>query len=82
MYINIKSKSAISFKEFKEKMNEHHHFENEWGFYVDIEYNKLFLIQNSKQNNNKNEKTIYSRLFNKYFIVICIGLSIFVLMLI
>jgi hypothetical protein len=76
--MNNKSKSAISFKEFKQKINEHHHFENEWGFYVDIENNKLFVIQNS----NKNEKTIYSRLFNKYFIVICIGVSIFVLMLI
>lgn len=82
MYINNKSKSAISFKEFKQKMNEHHHFENEWGFYVDIENNKLFVIKNNKQNSNKNEQTIYSRLFNKYFIVICIGVSIFVLMFI
>jgi hypothetical protein len=82
MHVNNKSKSAISFKEFEQKMNEHHYFENEWGFYVDIENNKLILIQNNKQNNNKNEQTIYSRLFNKYFVVICIGVSIFVLMLI
>ncbi len=78
MYTNNKSKSTISFKEFKQKMNEHHYFENEWGFYIDIENNKLFVIKN----NNKNEETIYSRLFNKYFIVICIGISIFVLMFI
>jgi hypothetical protein len=80
--MNNKSKSAISFKEFKQKMNEHHHFENEWGFYVDVENNKLIVIQNSKQNNNKNEQTIYSHLLNKYFFVICVGMSIFVLMLI
>lgn len=82
MRINVKSKSAVSFKEFKQKMNEHNHFENEWGFYVDVENNKLIVIQNSKQNNNKNEQTIYSRLLNKYFIVICIGISIFVLIFI
>ena len=86
MHVNNKSKSEISFKEFEQKMNEHHYFENEWGFYVDIENNKLILIQNNKQNNkqnnNKNEETIYSRLLNKYFVVICIGISIFVLMLI
>ena len=82
MYINNKSKSAVSFKEFKQKMNEHHHFENEWGFYVDIENKKLFLIENSKNNNNKNEQTIYSRLLNKYFVEICIGITIVVLMLI
>ena len=45
-----KSKSAISFNEFKKQINEHHDFENDWGFYIDIDN-----INNSNNNNNNND---------------------------
>jgi hypothetical protein len=44
--MHIKSKSAISFNEFKKQINEHHDFENDWGFYIDID-------NNNNNNNNK-----------------------------
>jgi len=55
-----KSKSAISFTEFKNKFNEHNTFENDWGFYIDIE-NEINNITNKKNSNefdkfNKLEK--------------------------
>ena len=69
--MNIKSKSSMTFKEFKQKINEYQQFENEWGFYVDIESNKMILI--------KNEETFYSHVFNKYTILICFGIFIFII---
>lgn len=40
MYI-YKSKSAITFKEYKHKIDKLNKINNDWGFYVDIETNKV-----------------------------------------
>lgn len=69
--MNIKSKSSMTFKEFKQKINECQQFENEWGFYFDIESNKMFLV--------KNEESFYSIIFNKYTILICFGIFILII---
>ena len=73
--MNIKSKSSMTFKEFKQKINEYQQFENEWGFYFDIESNKMFLIKND----GKNEESFYSIIFNKYTILICFGIFILII---
>ena len=59
MYI-YKSKSAITFKEYKHKIDK---LNNDWGFYVDIETNKvinkkidLFIKNDTEENNEENEE--------------------------
>ena len=52
-----KSKSTITFKEFEKKINENNTFENDWGFYVDIDDNNkvlknIYISYNNKINNN------------------------------
>lgn len=42
--MNIKSRSAISFNELRDKVEDIHDFGNDWGLYIDIEndYNNQF----------------------------------------
>jgi hypothetical protein len=60
MYI-YKSKSAITFKEYKHKIGKLNKFDNDWGFYVDIETNKVInkkmdlLIKNDEFNENDDD---------------------------
>lgn len=73
-----KSKSAISFNEFKKQINEHHDFENDWGFYIDIDN-----INNNNSNEFKeNQESIYIQIFNKYYVLISIGISILIILII
>jgi hypothetical protein len=73
-----KSKSAISFNEFKKQINEHHDFENDWGFYIDIDN-----INNNNDNEFKeNQESIYIQIFNKYYVLISIGISILIILII
>ena len=37
-----KSKSAITFEEFKKKLNEVNDFENDWGHFYDPDNNNIF----------------------------------------
>jgi len=57
-----KSKTAISFYEYKNKMNELIEYENEWGQYIDIDLDFEKKIYNNKLccNNNNNNN------YNKY----------------
>lgn len=52
----LKSKSAISFKEYQDIANEVLELGNDWGFYVDIETNNKLVdfsfIKTSKNKNN------------------------------
>jgi hypothetical protein len=63
-----KSKTAISFYEYKNKMNELIEYENEWGQYIDIDldydkkiYNNKLCSNNKLYNNNNNNNS-----YNKY----------------
>ena len=55
-----KSKTAISFYEYKNKMNELIEYENEWGQYIDIDLDFEKKIYNNKLSNNNNNY------YNKY----------------
>ncbi len=81
-----KSKSAISFNEFKKQINEHHDFENDWGFYIDIDNinnNNSNNINNNNDNEFKeNQESIYIQIFNKYYVLISIGISILIILII
>lgn len=60
MYI-YKSKSAITFKEYKHKIDK---LNNDWGFYVDIETNKVInkkiylFIKNDTEENADSEENV------------------------
>ena len=54
-----KSKTAISFYEYKNKMNELIEYENEWGQYIDIDLDYDKKIYNNKLCSNNNS-------YNKY----------------
>ena len=47
-----KSKSAITFEEFKKKMNEVSNFENDWGHFYDPDNNSNFNNNNNVFKNN------------------------------
>lgn len=55
-----KSKTAISFYEYKNKMNELIEYENEWGQYIDIDLDYDKKIYNNKLCSN------YNNSYNKY----------------
>ncbi len=86
-----KSKSAISFNEFKKQINEHHDFENDWGFYIDIDNinnnnNNINNINNINNNNDnefkENQESIYTQIFNQYYVLISISISILIILII
>lgn len=60
-----KSKTSISFYEYKNKMNELIEYENEWGQYIDIDLDYDKKIYNSKLYNNKLCSN-YNNSYNKY----------------
>ena len=71
-----KSKSTITFKEFEKKINEHNTFENDWGFYIDIDDNNKVLknISVSYNINNNNINNNNNNLCSKYSTIINISL--------
>ena len=89
MYI-YKSKSAITFKEYKHKIDK---LNNDWGFYVDIETNKvinkkidLFIKNDTEENDEENDENDefkeYDNIFNscnKYLFFISISLFILII---
>lgn len=50
--MNIKSRSAITFNELKDKVDEIHEFGNDWGLFIDIEND----YQNQFGENSLNRK--------------------------
>ena len=88
MYL-YKSKSAISFTEFKNKINEHNTFENDWGFYIDIE-NEIHNITNKKNSNDfdkldkkgGNYILFNNNLCNNYLIICCVSFFMMVIVII
>jgi hypothetical protein len=52
----MKSKSAMTFQEFKKKMNEHHDFENEWGHFIDIEEHYKHSLNMKEQEDEEYEE--------------------------
>ena len=85
MYI-YKSKSAITFKEYKHKIDK---LNNDWGFYVDIETNKvinkkidLFIKNDTEENAEEFDSEEYDNIFNscnKYLFFISISLFILII---
>jgi hypothetical protein len=67
-----KSKSSSTFKEFENKINEHNTFENDWGFYIDIDTNKVLKINNNNNNNNNNFCNKYSTIISIAFFTIIV----------
>lgn len=67
-----KSKSSISFKEFKKKINENNTFENDWGFYIDTDNNNKVLKNISISYNNNKINT--NNFCSKYSTIISIVL--------
>jgi hypothetical protein len=94
MYI-YKSKSAITFKEYKHKINKLNKIDNDWGFYVDIETNKvinkkmdLFIKTDTEENyseenyseeNYSEENDNIFNSCNKYLFFISISLFILII---
>jgi len=68
MYI-YKSKSAITFKEYKHKIDK---LNNDWGFYVDIETNKVInkkidlFIKNDTEENDEFDEYNENDEFDEY----------------
>lgn len=52
----MKSKSAITFYEFQNKMNEHNDFENEWGHFIDIEEHYKYSLNMKESQHQKEEQ--------------------------
>jgi len=78
-----KSKSSISFKEFKKKINENNTFENDWGFYIDIDDNNNKVLKNiSISYNNKINKINKINFCSKYSTVISIALFTIIIIII
>jgi len=50
-----KSKSAITFKEFQNKLNEVNNFENDWGHFYDPDNNNSIMFQDNLFNLKKRE---------------------------
>jgi hypothetical protein len=88
MYI-YKSKSAITFKEYKHKIDK---LNNDWGFYVDIETNKvinkkidLFIKNDAEEEDDAEEDDAEENdnIFNscnKYLFFISISLFILIIL--
>lgn len=82
-----KSKSAISFTEFKNKFNEHNTFENDWGFYIDIE-NEINNIINKKNSNEFDKfeklekKSSNYNLCDNYLIICCVSFFMIVIVIV
>ena len=53
MFEKSKSKSAITFKEFQDKLNIVNNFESDWGHFCYIDYISDDKNENSKVNTNK-----------------------------
>jgi len=51
--MNIKSRSALSFNELKNKSEEIYEFGNDWGLYIDIEINYHNHFRDQKLNKSK-----------------------------
>jgi hypothetical protein len=76
-----KSKSLLTFKEFEKKINEHNTFENDWGFYIDIDNNNNKILKNiSNSYNNININN--NNFFSKYSTVISIALFTIIIIII
>jgi hypothetical protein len=64
-----------SFKEFENKINEYYTFENDWGFYIDTDSNKILKnITNTNTNTNINHHNNNNNFCSKYSTIISIVL--------
>ena len=73
-----------SFKEFENKINEYYTFENDWGFYIDTDSNKILKnITNTNTNTNTNHHNNNNNNFcSKYSTIISIVLFSFIIVII
>ena len=74
-----KSKSLISFYEYKKKITEINQYENDWGHYIDIE-TEPYKMNNVKNDDIKNDNCV--NILYKYSFIVsvsCVSLIILIL---